>query len=99
MRKKQTWPVTRKAYPEPVRGTRDWVMWAAWADRITFEDIFHVAGLTEAEVIKLMRRNLSKTSFRRWRKRVNSKSIKHRKRFQRDRESTRRRSPIHLELT
>ena len=36
----------------------DWVIWAAWADRITFEDIKKIAGKTENEVIKIMRKNL-----------------------------------------
>ncbi|MEO1824754.1 MAG: TIGR03643 family protein [Roseibacillus sp.] len=64
----------------------DWVIWAAWADRITFEEIYQVSGLREPAVIKLMRRHLKPGSFRRWRKRAYSRSIKHRKRFQRHRE-------------
>ena len=87
MSKPGTWPTTKTKNPEPDRGTVDWVIWAAWADRITFEEIYEVSGLTEAEVIKLMRRNLKRSSFKRWRQRATSQSLKHRKRFQRRRES------------
>ena len=41
---------------------------AAWADRITFEEIFEKSGKRESEVIKLMRRSLKPSSFRLWRK-------------------------------
>ncbi|MBB80911.1 MAG: TIGR03643 family protein [Roseibacillus sp.] len=87
MAKGGNWPATRKSFPEPPRGSLDWVIWAAWADRITFEEIYHVSGLTESEVIRIMRRSLKPRSFRRWRKRANSRSIKHRKKFQRSRDS------------
>lgn len=81
MGKPSTWPQTRVSNPMPERGTEDWVIWAAWADRITFEEIEAVTGLTESEVIKLMRRSLKRSSFKRWRERATSQSIKHRKRF------------------
>ncbi len=87
MAKNGNWPATRKAFPEPLRGSLDWVIWAAWADRITFEEIYQISGHTESAVIRIMRRNLKPGSFRRWRKRANSRSIKHRKKFQRQRES------------
>ena len=57
-------------------------IWAAWADRITFEEIEKKTGKTEAEVIKIMRHSIKPVSFRLWRKRVNQKSIKHRKKFE-----------------
>ena len=60
----------------------DWIIWAAWADRITFEEISENTGKAESEVIKIMRKNLKPSSFRLWRKRVNQKSIKHRKLFE-----------------
>ena len=60
----------------------DWVIWAAWADRITFEEIEEKTGNTESQVIKIMRKSLKPSSFRLWRKRVNQKSIKHRKKFE-----------------
>ena len=39
-------------------------------------------GKVPKEVIKIMRRSIKPTSFRLWRKRVNQKSIKHRKKFE-----------------
>ena len=80
--KKSHRPMTRVKKPEPNPNSPDWVIWAAWADRITFEEINKRAGKTEAEVIKIMRRSLKPSSFRLWRKRVNQKSIKHRKKFE-----------------
>ena len=82
MKKKGRIPVTRVKNPEPDVTDPDWVIWAAWADRITFEEIEKKTGKTESEVIKIMRRSIKPTSFRLWRKRVNQKSIKHRKKFE-----------------
>ncbi|MEO0438732.1 MAG: TIGR03643 family protein [Pseudomonadota bacterium] len=74
-------PSTRTHNPEPAKGTEDWVIWAAWADRVTFDEIQERTGLTEKDVIKIMRRKLKPSSFRLWRKRVTGRSTKHRKRF------------------
>ena len=82
MKKKGHTPITRVKNPEPDVNDPDWVVWAAWADRITFEEIEKKTGKTESEVIKIMRRSVKPTSFRLWRKRVNQKSIKHRKKFE-----------------
>ena len=82
MKKKGNLPVTRVKNPEPPVDDPDWIIWAAWADRITFEEIEKKTGKSESEVIKIMRRTLKPSSFRLWRKRVNQKSIKHRKKFE-----------------
>ena len=82
MKKKGHRPLTRVKNPEPNIESPDWVIWAAWADRITFEEIEKKTGKKESDVIKIMRRSLKPTSFRLWRKRVNQKSIKHRKKFE-----------------
>ena len=79
MKKKGNIPVTRVKNPEPPIDDPDWIIWAAWADRISFEEIEKKTGKSESEVIKIMRRTLTPSSFRLWRKRVNQKSIKHRK--------------------
>ena len=50
----------------------DRIIGMAWEDRTPFEAILFQFGLTEKEVIQLMRRSLKPTSFKRWRKRVNS---------------------------
>lgn len=52
----------------------------AWADDISFEKIKRDRGLSEAEVIKIMRKNLKANSFKLWRKRVSGRSSKHEKR-------------------
>jgi uncharacterized protein (TIGR03643 family) len=44
----------------------------AWEDRTPFEAIEFQFGLPESEVIELMRKNLRRSSFNLWRKRVNS---------------------------
>ena len=80
--KKSHRPTTRVKNPEPKPGSPDWVIWAAWADRITFEEIKEKTGKSESDVIKIMRKNLKPGSFRLWRKRVHNTSIKHRKKFQ-----------------
>jgi uncharacterized protein (TIGR03643 family) len=54
----------------------------AWEDRTTFDQIKERTGLSEAEVIKLMRRELKPGSFRLWRKRVSGRITKHRKLFE-----------------
>jgi uncharacterized protein (TIGR03643 family) len=43
----------------------------AWEDRTPFEAITYQFGITEQEVIKLMRSELKESSFKLWRKRVN----------------------------
>ena len=50
----------------------DRVIEMAWEDRTPFEAILYQFNLTEKDVIKLMRSNLKESSFKRWRKRVNS---------------------------
>ena len=55
----------------------------AWEDRTSFEEILSRTGLSEAEVIRIMRRELKPSSFRLWCKRVSGRVTKHRKRFER----------------
>lgn len=50
----------------------DRIIEMAWEDRTPFEAIHAQFGLTEAEVVALMRRELKPGSFRRWRERVHS---------------------------
>jgi uncharacterized protein (TIGR03643 family) len=50
----------------------DRIIEMAWEDRTPFEAISFQFGLSEAEVIKLMRTELKRTSFNLWRKRVKS---------------------------
>jgi|TARA_B100001093_G_scaffold300428_1_gene286500 uncharacterized protein (TIGR03643 family) len=80
-------PVTRVKKPEPSKDSTDWIIWAAWADRITFEEIRKVTGLTESQVIAHMRKSLKPSSFRLWRKRASTQSIKHQKLFRHRRDN------------
>ena len=80
--KKSLRPTTKTKNIEPNINSKDWIIWAAWADRVTFEEIKEKSGFSEKEVIKLMRKSLKPSSFKLWRKRATSKSIKHRKKFQ-----------------
>jgi uncharacterized protein (TIGR03643 family) len=50
----------------------DRVIEMAWEDRTPFEAIHVQFGLSEAQVIELMRQHLKRSSFNLWRKRVNS---------------------------
>ena len=88
--KKSHRPMTRVKNPEPNTDSPEWVIWAAWADRITFEDIKKQTGKSESQVIKIMRTSLKSSSFKLWRKRAKNKSIKHRKKFELSRKEIRR---------
>ncbi|MDR6515898.1 TIGR03643 family protein [Chryseobacterium camelliae] len=50
----------------------DRIIEMAWEDRTPFEAIRFQFGISEAKVIELMRLELKPSSFRLWRKRVNS---------------------------
>ena len=89
MKKKSLFPLTKVKNPEPRKKDGNWIIWAAWADRITFQEIKEKTGKNESEVIKIMRKNLKPASFRLWRKRVHNKSIKHRKKFKLERKKMR----------
>ena len=90
MKKKKLRPVTKVKNLEPKMGSPNWVIWAAWADRITFEEIREKSNFTEAQVIKLMRKELKPSSFKLWRKRVKNNSIKHRRKFELNRKELKR---------
>lgn len=63
----------------------DRIIEMAWEDRTPFEAIKMQFGLSESQVIDLMRRNLKPGSWRLWRKRVNSGvSSKHLKKRSKD---------------
>jgi uncharacterized protein (TIGR03643 family) len=49
----------------------------AWEDRTAFDTINAQFGVSEADVIKLMRRQLKPKSFMLWRKRVTGRKTKH----------------------
>lgn len=49
----------------------------AWDDATAFDAIEAHYGLSEGEVILLMRRHMKPSSFRMWRKRVSGRASKH----------------------
>ena len=55
----------------------DRIVEMAWEDRTPFEAIRFQFGLTEQEVITLMRKNLKPSSWRLWRSRVQNRKTKH----------------------
>ena len=55
----------------------DRIIEMAWEDRTPFEAILAQFGLSEAEVIVLLRRELKPASWRRWRERVQGRATKH----------------------
>ena len=54
----------------------DRIIEMAWEDRTTFADIREQFGLQEKEVIKIMKRNMKRSSFLMWRKRVRGRKTK-----------------------
>ncbi len=51
---------------------QDRIIEMAWEDRTPFEAIYLQFGFSEADVVTLMRRNLKRSSFNLWRKRVHN---------------------------
>jgi uncharacterized protein (TIGR03643 family) len=49
----------------------------AWEDRTPFDAIGQNFGLSEPQVITIMRRELKRPSFKLWRKRVTGRATKH----------------------
>jgi uncharacterized protein (TIGR03643 family) len=56
----------------------DRIIEMAWEDRTPFDAIELQFGLAEADVIKLMRREMKPSSWRMWRARVQGRATKHR---------------------
>ncbi len=54
----------------------DRIIAMAWEDRTPFEAITLQFGLSEDQVVELMRKNLKDGSWRRWRERVNGRKTK-----------------------
>ena len=57
--------------------TIDRVIEMAWEDRTPFAAIEFQFGLSEKEVIALMRKYMKRSSFKMWRKRVSGRKTKH----------------------
>lgn len=55
----------------------DRIIEMAWEDRTPFEAIAMQFGISEKEVILLMRQQMKACSFKMWRKRTNGRTTKH----------------------
>ena len=55
----------------------DRIIEMAWEDRTPFEAIECQFGVSEPQVIAVMRKHLQASSFKRWRKRVSGRKTKH----------------------
>ncbi|MCL6260033.1 TIGR03643 family protein [Aquiflexum sp. TKW24L] len=60
---------------------KDRIIEMAWEDRTPFEAIKRQFGIPEEEVINLMRREMKRSSFNLWRKRVSGRKTKHLKKY------------------
>ena len=59
--------------------SKDRIIEMAWEDRTPFDAIKLQFGLKEQDVFDLMRKNISRNSFKLWRKRVKGRKTKHQK--------------------
>ena len=64
--------------------SKDRIIEMAWEDRTPFDAIKLQFGLKEQDVIELMRKNISRNSFKLWRKRVKGRNTKHQKKRSND---------------
>ncbi|GAK76932.1 TIGR03643 family protein [Nonlabens ulvanivorans] len=55
----------------------DRIIEMGWEDRTPFDAIEAQFGVTESQVIKIMRNQMKESSFRMWRARVQGRSTKH----------------------
>ena len=76
----------------------DRIIEMAWEDRTPFEAIHFQFGLLEKDVIALMRKELKRSSFKLWRKRVNS-GVSQKHLFKRNQDITRFKSTLQKQIT
>jgi len=69
--------VTRLSLPALSESDLSRLIEMAWEDRTPFDAIEQSFGLSETQVIQLMRRELKRGSFELWRKRVTGRATKH----------------------
>jgi uncharacterized protein (TIGR03643 family) len=55
----------------------DRIVEMAWEDRTSFDTIQQQFGVSEPEVIKIMRKSMKRSSFLMWRARVSGRQTKH----------------------
>ena len=62
---------------EIIKKKKDNIIEFAGSDKSSFEKIKRIHGVTESEVIRIMRKNLKPRSFKLWRTRVTGRTRKH----------------------
>ena len=85
-------------YPELKISDTDRIIEMAWEDRTPFEAIQTQFGLTEAEVIQLMKAEMHPRNWLKWRARVHGRATKHAARRSDDVERFRSKSQRHITL-
>ena len=76
----------------------DRIIEMAWEDRTPFEAILYQFGLAEKDVVVIMRRELKRSSFNLWRKRVNQ-GVSQKHSAKRSEEISRFKSPLQRQIT
>ncbi|CAM4065344.1 TIGR03643 family protein [Pedobacter westerhofensis] len=73
--------VVGKGLVKPILSVRDTdrIIEMAWEDRTSFDAIKEQFGITEQQVIGLMRNEMKLSSFKLWRQRVQGRATKHKK--------------------
>lgn len=69
-------PIEKRA-PDRGQLTTSEIVAMAWDDETSFDNIKAQSGLSEPEVIKIMRAHMKPSSFRMWRARVSGRASKH----------------------
>ena len=69
--------MSKNIYQNLDQGQISHIVELAWADEVSFNDIEKDVGLSEPQVIEIMRQHLKPSSFRMWRKRVSGRTTKH----------------------
>ena len=77
---------------------KDRIIEMAWEDRTPFEAIKMQFNFSEADVIALMRKELKRSSFKLWRKRVNS-GVSQKHLFKRNQDITRFKCTLQKQIT
>ncbi|MDF9797365.1 uncharacterized protein (TIGR03643 family) [Catalinimonas alkaloidigena] len=60
-------------------GDVDRIVEMAWEDRTSFDAIEEQFGVPEKDVIRIMKKEMKESSWKMWRKRVQGRATKHRK--------------------
>jgi len=72
------WAKERKCMKNLTKADKSRIIEMAWEDRTPFDAIEHQYGLSEENVISLMRTEMKRSSFKMWRERVSGRQTKHR---------------------